>query len=43
MDTQIKERRVAQRIRRDPVGPAVAPDSVADTKADQQTDQAMIA
>ena len=41
MDTQIKERRVAQRIRRDPVGPAVAPDSVADTKADQQTDQAM--
>ena len=41
MDTQIKERRVAQRIRRDPVGPAVNPDSVADTKADQQTDQAM--
>jgi hypothetical protein len=41
MDTQIKERRVAQRLKRDPVGPAVAPDSVADTKDDMQTDQAM--
>lgn len=39
MDTQVKERRAAQRIRRDaPVGPVANPDAVDDTLTEQQTD-----
>ena len=42
MDTQVKERRVAQRVRRDgPVGPVSNPDAVDDTVAEQQTDHNM--
>lgn len=42
MDTQVKERRVAQRVRRDaPVGPVSNPDAVDDTLTEQQTDHNM--
>ena len=41
MDTEIKERRVAQRRVKEVVGQAVAPDAVIDTSAERQTDQAM--
>ena len=42
MDTQVKERRVAQRVRRDaPVGPVSNPDAVDDTLTEQQTDHTM--
>ena len=41
MDTEIKERRVAQRRVKEAVGQAVAPDQVVDTNAERQTDQAM--
>jgi hypothetical protein len=43
IDTEIKERRVAQRRAREIVGPSIAPDTVADTAAEKQTDRMMVA
>ena len=41
MDTQVKERKMAQRRARTETGPVVNPDGVSDTLVEQQTDHAM--